>query len=145
MSDTAEATAPWHFWAVGGVGLLWNAIAAYDYVLAQRRDPEYLSQVPAEMAMYLDSFPAWSTAAWAIGVWGSVLGSVLLLARSRHAVIVFLIAWVSTAITYLYHYIVGVPPTLNTLAINLLKASIFAVMVFFWWYARKAATRGLLK
>lgn len=144
MADTARATPPWHLWAVGIVSLLWNAIQGYDYILAQLRDPTYLAQVPREMEAYLDSFPAWSTALWAIGVWGSVLGSVLLLARSRHASYLFLAAWLSTAITYSYHYIVGVPPPLNTPTINTFKAVIFTVIVLFWWYARRMRDKGVL-
>jgi hypothetical protein len=50
-------------WAVGIVSLLWNVFQGYDYIMAQLRDPGYLSHVPPEMGMYLDSFPAWSTAA----------------------------------------------------------------------------------
>ena len=145
MADSTRTAAPWHLWAVGVVSLLWNAFGGYDYVMTQIRDPAYLSHLPAEMGAYLDSFPVWSTAAWAIGVWGSVLGSLLLLVRSRHAAAAFLVAWVSTAITFTYHYVVGMPPSIDTPGINAFKALIFALIVAFWWYARRAAAQGILR
>lgn len=144
MAGIGRTRAPWHLWAVGIVSLLWNGFQCYDYVLSQMRDPDYLSHVPPEMAAYLDSFPWWSTALWAIGVWGALAGSVLLLLRSRFASTAFLAAWVSTGITYLYHYAVGMPAALNTPAINMLKAVLFAVIVLLWWYARRMRDRGVL-
>lgn len=144
MAAKDRAGAPWHLWVVGIVSLLWNCFQCYDYVLAQLRDPEYLSHTPPEMAAYLDSFPVWSTALWAIGVWGSLLGSVLLLLRSRRASNAFLLAWVSTAITYGYHYAVGMPPSVDTPAINTMKAVLFAVIVLLWWYARRMRDKGVL-
>ena len=144
MASTARPSAPWHLWAVGGVSLLWNGLQCYDYVLSQLRDPAYLAQVPAEMGAYLDSFPWWSTALWAVGVWSALLGSALLLLRSRRASTAFLAAWVSTGITYAYHYAAGMPAALNTPAINTLKAVLFAVIVLLWWYARRMRDRGVL-
>ena len=145
MTDSAKPPAPRHLWAVGIASLLWNLFQCYDYVMAQRRDPEYLAQTPRDMAAYLDSFPLWSTALWAVGVWGALAGSALLLARSRHASSLFLLASASTAITYTYHYAIGMPASINTLEINLFKAGILASFVALWWYARRMGARGVLE
>ena len=49
----------------------------------------YLAAFPADQLAYYNSLPAWLTAFWALGVWGGLAGSLLLLARSRHAVLAF--------------------------------------------------------
>jgi len=139
-----RAAAPWHLWAVAIAGLLWNGFQCTDYVLSQLRDPAWLAHVPAEMPAYLDSFPWWSTALWAVGVWGSLAGSVLLLARSRHAALAFLLAWLSTAITYGYHYVIGMPASIDTPAINLGKTVIFAAIVAQWCYACRMREQRVL-
>ena len=85
--DTMKMTTatPWHLWAVGMLALLWNGFGGYDYVMTQTNNAAYLAQFTPEQRAYFDSFPMWMEAIWAIGVWGGVLGSVLLLMRSKWA------------------------------------------------------------
>ena len=89
MTDMTVKT-PWHLWAVGAVALLWNGYGGYDYVMTQTNNAAYLAQFTAEQRAYFDNFPMWMEAVWAIGVWGAVLGSVLLLLRSNWALQAFL-------------------------------------------------------
>ena len=95
MSETIRAKAPTSFWVIAVLSLLWNAFGCFDYVMTASRNPGYLAQFPPEMINFLDSFPYWATAAWALGVWGSLAGSVLLLLRSRYAVHAFAVPVVS--------------------------------------------------
>ena len=81
---TEAVKTPWHLWLVGVVSLLWNAFGAYDYTMTNLRNQAYLDSMgyPAEGIAYLDAFPIWAHSGWALGVWGAVIGSVLLLMRS---------------------------------------------------------------
>jgi hypothetical protein len=87
MSETGSR--PWHLWAVGLLGLIWNAYGGYDFVMKNVRAPGYVEQLPAEAIQFLDTLPLWMVLCWALGVWGAVLGSLLLLLRSRLAVHAF--------------------------------------------------------
>ena len=87
MDQASSARVPWHFWPVAVLSLLWNAYGGYDYTMTKLRDPGYLKMFPPEMMDWIDKMPVWATAMWAIGVWASLLGSILLLMRSRHAAI----------------------------------------------------------
>ena len=40
--------APWHLWVVGIVALLWSAGGAFDYVMTQTRNEEYLAAFTEE-------------------------------------------------------------------------------------------------
>ena len=100
MTETTKKT-PWHIWVVGIVTLLWNAIGAMDYVMTQLRVESYMSQFTEEQLAFFYGFPGWVNASWAIAVWGAILGSILILLRSKLAVPVFwigLVAMVATAI-----------------------------------------------
>ncbi|MBN8803989.1 MAG: hypothetical protein J0H81_02595, partial [Sphingopyxis terrae] len=77
---------PWHLWVVGAVSLVWNAFGAMDYVMTKIQNPDYLAAFTPEQQAWFTGFPVWANAGWALGVWGSVIGSLLLLVRSRHAV-----------------------------------------------------------
>ncbi len=100
---------PWHIWVVGLASLIWHALGAFDYVMSQTRNANYLAMIPddvrPQMIAYLDAYPLWASAAWAFGVWGAVLGSGLILLRSRHAVTALWVSMagllVNTANTYL--------------------------------------------
>src|SRR3546814_2994965 len=65
---------------------------------------DYLSAFTPEQIAYFQGFPLWANIGWAFGVWGSVLGSILLLARSRHAVTAFAVSLLGLAISSLYQF-----------------------------------------
>src|SRR3546814_16425474 len=77
----AIAKTPVHLWAVGVLSLLWNAVGAFDYMMTKLGNADYLSAFTPEQIAYFQGFPLWANIGWAFGVWGSVLGSILLLAR----------------------------------------------------------------
>jgi hypothetical protein len=142
---------PWHIWVVGLGSLIWHAGGAFDYTMSQTRNASYLAMIPddirPQMIAYLDSYPVWATAAWAIGVWGAVLGSVLILMRSRHAVAAL---WLSmaglvanTANTYLVSD-VNLDMISGTNA-KLFSLLIFAVLALVLFYANRQRSLGRLR
>ncbi|MBX7501994.1 hypothetical protein K3181_11125 [Qipengyuania sp. YG27] len=145
--------APWHLWVVGLVSLLWNAFGGYDYTMSQLRDPAYLEATMGPMGMsvdqsiaFLDSFPVWADVLWALGVWGSVAGSVLLLLRSRFAVTAFLVSLVGAILSFAYQYTIDLPPQLadNTMG-KIMPLVIILAVVLQWWYARSQKAAGVLR
>ena len=115
MATQTETTAktPVHLWVVGIVSLLWNCFGAYDYTMSHIGGLEYFESMglDAEAFAWFNALPTWSVAAWAVGVWGSVLGSILLLLRSRHAATAFLVSLVGAAIRITIGMIVAIPPS----------------------------------
>jgi hypothetical protein len=146
MNDSQPAArAPVSFWLVTLVSLLWNAFGAFDYSMTKLRNADYLANFPPEMLPYLDAMPAWTTVFWALGVWGALAGSLLLLVRSRHAVTAFLVSLVGAAVSFAYQYTSDMPDSLKTPGMMAMSLVIVAGVVFFWWYARKVRRDGLLR
>ncbi len=151
MTDTATESAaigakvPVSFWIIAVVSLLWNAFGGYDYVMTETRNADYLKNFPAEMLTVIDAMPPWATAMWAIGVWGSVAGSVLLLLRSRHAVTAFLISFVAAVISFAYQSTIKLPASLETGNNWMMTVVILVAVVFFWWFSRRSLAQGILK
>ena len=92
-------------------------------------------------------FPVWANAGWALGVWGSVIGSLLLLVRSRHAVAAFLVSLAGLAVSCVYqfgmHYgdlmrMFGTFPMVFT-------AVIWVILIALFIYASKQAAAGVLR
>lgn len=147
-----RTAAPWHFWAVAILSLLWNAFGGYDYSMTQLRDPGYFAQMSgqmgmsvAEMSAFFDSFPAWASALWAVGVWGSVLGSILLLARSRYATTAFLVSLIGAVLSFIYQLTIDLPPEMSTTMNVLMPLVIVGAIVLQWWYARRMTAAGVLR
>ncbi|WP_338466728.1 hypothetical protein RXV95_14425 [Novosphingobium sp. ZN18A2] len=145
MNDAMKARAPWHLWAVGVAGLLWNSFGCYDYAMTNLRNPAYLAQLPPEMIAYLDALPAWLTGFWALGVWGSLAGSILLLARSRYAVAAFALSLLGLAITQGYQMTVAMPGFARSDAMIAMQVVIAVVLVLQLWYAVRLRGAGVLR
>jgi hypothetical protein len=143
--DGTERT-PAHLWIVGGVGLLWNAYGCYDYVMTQIRNEAHLASFSAEERAYFEGFPAWLDGAWAFGVWGALIGSLLLLMRSRHAVTAFALSLAGLAVSTAYHFMDQTAPHgMDGNAVLALHAIIWAAAIFFLVYALRMRRRGLLR
>lgn len=78
--------APWHLWIIGTIAFLWYAMGAATIQMAQLA---MLPGLDAGEIAYYAAKQIWLVAATAIGTYGSVLGSVLLLMRRRAADPVF--------------------------------------------------------
>ena len=121
---------PWHFWAVAGVSLVWNGYGAWDYTSYQ------LGMAPAMPAV--DAAPVWATSAWALGVWGSLVGAVLLLIRSCRAATAFAVSFATALVSFGWQYSAGLVTT------PILPLVILAAIAFFWWYSAKMRDAGVL-
>jgi len=70
---------------VGILGGLWSSIGVISFMLTQMNVEAVMSQFPPQQRAYFESFPLWAIAFWAIGVFGGVIGCLLLLLKSRLA------------------------------------------------------------
>jgi len=143
MNETT-AKAPAHLWIVGVVSLLWNAIGAFDYSATQLRIEFYMSQFTAEQLEYFYGFPALMDAAWAVGVWGSVLGSVSLLSRKSWAVWLFGASILGLAISTVYNFILSDGVAVMGSGAVIFTGVIWAIALLLFFYARAMVKRGVL-
>ena len=145
-SSTPNESTPWHLWLVGVLALLWNSVGAFDYVMTETRNPSYMSSFTPEQLAYFHGFPAWVIAAWAISVWGGVLGASLLLFRKRLAVLVFAVSLAAMAPTFFHNYVLT-----NGLAVMggmgglIFTAVIVVIGIALLIYAGRLASTGVLR
>ncbi len=138
---------PVHLWIVGVLSLLWNAGGAYDYLMSQLGNEQYLSMLTDAQRAYIEGVPTWFEAVWAIGVWFSVFGSILLLLRSRIAGSAFAISLGGLLASSVYSYGIADPSALaisGTFAL-VFSAAIVVVLILLWIYARTMTRRGVLR
>ena len=100
-NGTTTAATPWHVWAAGILGGLWSAIGVLSFMLTQMNVDADMREFPPEQRAYFASFPLWAIAVWAIGVFGGVIGCVLLLLRKRLAVPVLIASAIGAIVSNL--------------------------------------------
>lgn len=129
---------------LGVVLLLMSAVAAYDFVMANLHSQAYFDSMhySEPQRAYFTDYPWLPLAFWALGVWGSLVGAVALLARSRLAAPLLGLATLgqvgNQAISFglLNRWqVIGVRGSLTDLGATLLIAAA-------WWFAVTAPTPG---
>jgi hypothetical protein len=146
MATTAQSRTPAHLWIVGVLGLLWNAFGCYDYAMTNMKNQAYLSQFSADQLAYFDSLPSWLTGFWAIGVWGGLAGSILLLIRSRYAVLLLGLSCIGAIVGMGYQmFMTQMPASLKEGMMGVVPWVIIIIAAFLFWYARTMAKKGVLR
>jgi len=137
---------PWHLWVVGVVAVLWNGFGCFDYTMTQTQGDAWLHSMKMTEAQiaYFHAMPAWTHAAWAIGVWGGALGGLLLLLRRKWATPVFVLSflgWLAGAI-----YAFGLSDGLQAMGTMWpMQIVIGAACLFFIGYAHAMGRKGVLR
>jgi len=143
--NSSIARTPRHLWIVGILAVLWNAVGAFDYSATQLRLESYMSQFPPEQLAYFYGFPSWVVAAWAIAVWGALLGSVGLLLRKRWAVWLFGVSIVGMVLTALHNFVLSDGLSVMGMGAVTFTGVIWLIAFFLFFYARAMAKRGVLR
>ncbi|MEN3972221.1 hypothetical protein WJS89_06025 [Sphingomicrobium sp. XHP0235] len=114
--------------------------------MTQTRNASYMGQFSEEQLAYFYGFPAWMEAFWALGVWGAVAGSILLLARSRFALHAFIVSLVGLVGSSVYSFFLsGMPSDMNTIKYMAFIIAIFAVTIALIIYARRMTAHDVLR
>lgn len=141
-----RARTPVHLWLVGALSAVWNGFGALDYTMTQTRNPGWMAQMTPEQVAWLDRAPIVAHASWAFGVWGALLGSLLLLARSRHAVLAFAASLAGLAVNTAYQLTAPMPSGhMDTSAMLAFHAAIWTVAIALLVYALRMRRRGVLR
>jgi len=147
-TDLERARTPVHLWIVGLLALLWNAIGVTDYVMMRSRNEDYFHSVMpglniGAMLAYMDSMPLLASIGWALGVWGALAGTLLLLARGRHAVAAYLVSLIGAITAFAHQFTGPTPPAGMDDPVVPIMVTVIAIILLL--YARWMRARGVLR
>jgi hypothetical protein len=143
---TSNTRMPKWFWAIASLGLAWNIFGVVQFLATARGTVGSLmsgGMTQAQADLYIN-LPMWMTVAFAAGVFGGVLGSVLLLLRKSSSAPVFGVSLIAYVVLYIGDITQGVftafgPPQVVILTIVVLIAAGLL------WLARHYQKAGRLK
>ena len=151
MQQVVSARTPVHLWIVGILSLLWSCFGCYDYTMTRMRNTDYIANAmpgvdPNVALAWVDSMPMYAQVGWGLGVWLGLLGSVLLLARSRYAVWAFGISLVGAIFSLGYQIALAPPlPGADSPMMKLIPYVVIALCTFLFWYAWTMEKKGVLR
>lgn len=143
FSDTRR---PWIFWTVAMAGLAWNLFGVFQFTTTAMASQQSLMMggMTAEQADLYFNLPLWMNAAFAIGVFGGVLGSVMMLLRRRQAAQVFALSLAGYIVLYIGDITQGVFAAFGAPQVVVLSM-VVAIAIGLWVSARHYARTGLLR
>ena len=124
MTNT-ETKLPVWFWVIAALALVWNALGVMAYLNDNGSS---------------DGAPAWEIGAFAIAVFGGVLGSILLLLRKNIATAVFALSLLGVLVQQYYFYAVADIQG----GVGLMSMLIVGGAVFLLWFSRFCANKAWL-
>lgn len=145
MTNAPARKTPWHLWLIGALALLWSAIGCFDYLMTQTRNEAYMGQATQAQRDYFYGFPMWLDAAWAVAVWGGLLGAVFLLLRRRAAYPTFAASFVALTISSVYMYALSDDAEIAGAGPGVMSAAILVISLVLAVYARAMTRRGVLR
>jgi hypothetical protein len=146
MTDMTSKT-PRHLWSVGALAVLFNGIGAFDHVMSMTQGGNYMARAgmtPAQIAHY-EQMPYWMIAVWTIGVWGAMLGSVLILLRNKLAFQVFAVSLAAFLVSLIYTYVLTDGGEIMGRQMAIASVVITAMLLFFMWYSRLMTKWSVLR
>jgi hypothetical protein len=133
MSTVIGARAPAWLRIVAALGLIWNCIGVFAYLAT-------VGVVKAGGGMPMAQMPAWVTGAFAISVFGGLLGCLGLLLLRRWAKLLLLLSFLALLLQDVWKFGIYSGPADNlplTAAVNL-------IAIVLVWLAYSADSRGWL-
>ena len=88
MSDEKGQRVHWSFWVIGAAGLIFNLMGCMNFVAQMSADS--LGSMPEAYRALVENRPGWATGAFALAVFGGVIGACVLLLKKFAAFYVFI-------------------------------------------------------
>ena len=142
MHDKTQNSDHWSLWLIALVALIWNVMGCLNFIM--QINPESLAVYPDTHRAIIEGRPVWATGAFAIAVFGGVMGCLLLLFRKSAASYLFLASLLAVIVTMLHSVtaIAGVDLTVFEMIMMVWMPPVVAV--FLLWYAKLAQRKGWL-
>jgi uncharacterized membrane protein len=125
----------WSFWIIGAFALVWNAMGCINYL--SQMSPETLAGYPEAARALVESRLAWATAAFAIAVFGGVIGCLLLMLRKSAAYYVFIASLLGVIVTNIHTFRIS-----GSIEIWVGSLMSLVVAAFLIWYSKLAERKA---
>ena len=132
------------FWLIGVFALVWNLIGVAFWYLQTNMSAERLALMSEGDRQIYDATPGWLNIAFAVAVFGGVLGALGLLLKKRWAGTMFLLSLIALLVQLIGAYVVTPAWAAYGPVGLIMPAVLLLIALFLLWYANKAQARHWL-
>lgn len=130
------------FWIISIIALLWNAMGVNAYIQQAYKTDAFKAMYEEEHLEMVLNTPSWVMAAFALAVFGGLLGCILLLLRKKLALIVFLISLIAIIIQMTYNVFLSKALEVYGPGVVIMPIMVIVVAVYLYFYTKKSIDRG---
>lgn len=130
------------FWIIGIIAFIWNLMGVFAYIAQAYMSDEDLAALPENQRALYENLPAWVTAAFAISVFGGVLGCILLLLKKKMATTVFVISFVAILVQMTYNFFMSKAVEVYGPGGMIMPIMVIIIGYFLIYYSKRAANYG---
>lgn len=143
MNDAIGTTRPGWFPIVAILAILWNCVGVWSYLSSVGVAPEMMEMTPEQVAISA-TMPSWATAAFAVAVFGGLLGSLGLLLGKAWARPLLLLSLLGLIVQF--GWFLGMSGAMaqmgNSAAV--MPAVVLLIGLLLFWLANKGVRNGWL-
>ena len=132
------------FWLIGVFALVWNLIGVAFWYMQTNMTAERLALMSESDRQIYEATPGWLNIAFAVAVFGGVLGALGLLMKKRWAGTMLLLSLIALLVQMIGAYVVTPAWAVYGPAGLVMPAVFVLIAMFLLWYANKAQARGWL-
>lgn len=143
--ENQKTAVPMWFWAVAAFALLWNLMGVSSFLMQVSMTDESLKALPlAEQELY-NSYPLWTYSAFAIAVFGGMIGSVGLLMKKKWAKPAFIISLLAIIPQMIQNLFFTNAREVYGPGTEVMPILIIVFGLFLVWFSTLAINKGWLK
>lgn len=143
MNDMIGARPPGWFRIVAVLAILWNLIGVWQYLSFVGMVPMMKEATAAELEV-VGRAPAWIAGAFAIAVFGGLLGSLALLLGKAMARLLLIVSLIAMVIKFAWWCFMSGLMELEGNAVLVMPAVVIAIGVLLVWLANTGVKKGWL-
>ncbi|WP_203323520.1 hypothetical protein [Pseudoxanthomonas beigongshangi] len=144
MNGTMEIPRSKGFWLVAVLALIWNLIGVAMFWMQVNMSAEALAAMTERQRQVYEATPMWLNVAFAIAVFGGVLGAIGMLMGKRWAVTMFFVSLLALLVQMIGAYLVTPAWDAYGVAGLVMPAVLIVIALLFWRYAQRCVVRGWL-
>ena len=131
------------FWIIGILALIWNGIGVLNYLGRVYMTDEQIQALDEANRAYLESVPAWVTAAFATSVFAAFIGCIGLLMRKKWSVPLFVLSLLAVLAQSVHTFFIQDAIAMEGATLGL-SIAVIVISIFLVWYSKNAKNKGIL-
>jgi hypothetical protein len=131
------------FWIISIVALIWNFMGIMNYLAQAYMTDDMKGLLKEGQRQYMETVPAWATAAFAIAVFTGFLGCLFLIFRKRIAKTLLLISLIGVIVQMSHGFMSGIKDVYGPGGIAM-PIIIIGLALFLVWYSKSVDKKGWL-